>query len=399
MRKISFSPPDISDLEINEIVETLRSGWITTGPRTHLFEDKLSEYYGNSKTVCLNSATAALEMSLRVLGVGPGDEVITPAYTYTASASVIEHVGAKIVLIDSEPNTYELNYEQLAGAITEKTKAVIPVDIGGVMVDYDKVYEAVKSKKHLYHPSNDIQAQFDHVIVISDAAHSFGATYHGKKAGAAADLSCFSFHAVKNLTTAEGGAVTWIEGNGFDNEKLYTEFQLYSLHGQNKDAAAKLKPGAWEYDIIYPGYKCNMTDLTAAFGLKQLERFDSLIARRKQISEIYDEILLPTGIERMAHNREDRQGNYHLYLTRIPGIDHEKRCEIITKMAMEGVACNVHFKPLPMMTAYKNMGFDIADYPWAFKQYVNEITLPMHTLLTDEDAVYVAEMFRKTIKQ
>ena len=399
MRKISFSPPDISDLEINEVVEAMKSGWITTGPRTKLFEKKIAEYVGVSHAVCLNSATAALEMTLRILGVGPGDEVITSAYTYTSSVSVIYHVGAKIVLVDTAPGSFEIDYGKLADAITERTKVVIPVDIGGVMVDYDKVFAAVESKKHLYHPNNDIQALFDRPIVMADAAHSFGASYHGKKSGAVADFTSFSFHAVKNLTTAEGGAVTWLDRPGLDGDRLYKEYQLYSLHGQSKDAAAKLKPGAWEYDIIYPAYKCNMTDLTAAFGLKQLERFAGLIERRKRTAEIYDRILLPTGIQRIEHKRADRQGNYHLYLVRVPGITPAQRSDIITMMAERGIACNVHFKPLPMMTAYKNLGFDIRNYPNAYAQFANEITLPMHTLLTDEDAEYLAGTFAEMIGQ
>lgn len=398
-RNIQFSPPDISELEIEAVVEAMRSGWITTGPRTKEFERKISEYCGTDKTVCLNSATAALEMSLRILGVGPGDEVITSAYTYTASASVIEHVGAKIVLVDVEPGTYHIDYNALADAITEKTKVVIPVDIGGVMVDYDKVFAAVESKKSLYHPSaNEYQQMFDRPIVMADAAHSFGASWHGKMSGAVADITCFSFHAVKNLTTAEGGAVTWVNRDGLDNEKLYKEFQLLSLHGQNKDAHAKFGPGGWEYDIIYTGYKCNMTDMTAAFGLKQLERFPSLLLKRSEVYRIYDEKLLGLGIERMVHEGTDFQGNYHLYLTRMPGMTLEQRNDIMARMDNEfGIACNVHFKPLPMMTAYKNLGFDIKNFPYAYAQFLSEITLPMHTLLSDDDAEFVADRFAECI--
>ena len=391
--KIAFSPPDISEQEISEVVDALKSGWITTGPRTKLFERRISEYVGVSTAVCLYSATAALEMTLRVLGVGPGDEVITSAYTYTASASVIYHVGAKIVLVDTAPDSFEMDYQKLAEAITEKTKVVIPVDIGGVMCDYDRIIEVLESRKSLYRPQGMLQSLFDRPVILSDAAHSFGATYHGKKAGAVVDITCFSFHAVKNLTTAEGGAVVWLDRPGLDNEWLYEQFQLYSLHGQNKDAAAKLKPGAWEYDIILPAYKCNMTDLTAAFGLKQLERFDGLMARRREIAGLYDGVLLSGNIRRLEHNHSDRQGNYHLYLVNVPGISIERRNEIIVCMAEKGVACNVHFKPLPMMTAYKKLGFDIDNYPNAYKQYANEITLPMHTLLSDENAAYVAESF------
>jgi dTDP-4-amino-4,6-dideoxygalactose transaminase len=398
-RNISFSPPDISESEIDEVVAAMKSGWITTGPRTKLFESRLSEYIGCSKTICLNSATAALELTLRILGIGPGDEVITSAYTYTASASVIYHVGAKIVLIDTAPGSYEMDYHQLADAITEKTKAVIPVDIGGVMCDYDKILDAVASRKHLYCPANDIQALFDRPIIIADAAHSFGASYHGKKSGAVADFSCFSFHAVKNLTTAEGGAIVWIDRQGLDNEWLYQQLQLYSLHGQNKDAQAKLQPGAWEYDIIYPAFKCNMTDVTAAFGLKQLERFDGLMKRRAEIAGIYDHCILPLGISRLEHTDTNRQGNFHLYLTRIPGISTEQRNDIIVQMAVKGVACNVHFKPLPLMTAYRQLGFDISDYPNAYSQYANEITLPLHTLLNDEDVRYICQCFTKVSGQ
>jgi len=399
MRKIPFSPPDISDEEINEVVEAMRSGWITTGPRTKQFEKNISEYCGTSRTVCLNSATAALEMTLRVLGVGPGDEVITSAYTYTASASVIEHVGAKIVFVDTLPDSFELDYQQLEGAITERTKVVIPVDIGGVMVDYDKVFSAVENKKELFIAANKLQALYGRVIVMADAAHSFGSEYKGRKSGAVADFSCYSFHAVKNLTTAEGGAVTWLDRDGLDNDWLYQQYQLYSLHGQSKDAAAKLKPGAWEYDIVYTGYKCNMTDIAAAFGLKQLERFETLIDKRRHSAEIYDSIILPAGVQRLEQVRCDRQGNYHLYLVRIPGITVEQRSDIIMKMAECGIACNVHFKPLPMMTAYKNLGYEIENYPNAYAQYANEVSLPMHTLLSDEDAKYVAETFIKVLKE
>jgi dTDP-4-amino-4,6-dideoxygalactose transaminase len=396
---ISFSPPDISELEINEVVEAMKSGWITTGPRTKLFELKIAEYVGVPKAICLNSATAAMEMMLRVLGVGPGDEVITSAYTYTASASIIYHVGAKIILVDTAPDSYEMDYQKLADAITERTKVIIPVDIGGVMCDYDKVFAAAESKKCLYKPANAIQSLFGRPIIMADAAHSFGATYHGKKSGAVADFSCYSFHAVKNLTTAEGGSVVWIDRDGLDNDWLYEQFQLYSLHGQNKDAAAKLKPGAWEYDIMLPAYKCNMTDLTAAIGLKQLERFNNLTARRREIAEIYDKALLSHGVQLLEHEQNDRQGNYHLYLVRIPGITVEQRSEIITRMAESGVACNVHFKPLPMMTAYKNLGFNIKDYPNAYAQFVNEITLPLHTGLLNEDVEYVIEKYTAILKQ
>lgn len=398
---IPFSPPDITDMEIAEITSALKSGWITTGPKTKLFEKKIAEYCGTNKAACLNSATAALELMLRRLGVGPGDEVITSAYTYTASASVIHHVGAQIVFVDVEPGTYHIDYEKLEAAITERTKVVIPVDIGGVMVDYDRVYAAVESKRSLFRPNNDLQSLFGRVIVLADAAHSFGAVYHGKRAGAAADFTCFSFHAVKNLTTAEGGAVTWRSREGLDDEALYHWLMLYSLHGQSKDALSKMTCGAWEYDIVYPAYKCNMTDVTAAMGLVQLRRFDGLMNRRKHIIREYDRLLKPLGIERLEHFGgdcgQDYEGNGHLYLMRVPGIGEEERNEMIRKMARAGIACNVHFKPLPMHTAYKNLGFDIKDFPHAYQQYCNEITLPLHTLLTDEEVAYVAETARDII--
>lgn len=396
---IQFSPPDISELEIDEVVKAFRSGWITTGPKTKLFEQKIADFCGTSKAVCLNSATAALEMVLRILGVGPGDEVITSVYTYTASASTINHVGAKIVFVDTAKDSYEMDYEQLADAITEKTKVIVPVDIGGVICDYEKIYEIVESKKHLFTPNNDIQKAFGRIIVSADAAHSFGATRNGKKAGAFADFTSFSFHAVKNLTTAEGGAVTWRDQENIDNEYIYKEMMLWSLHGQSKDALNKMKLGSWEYDVVYPGYKCNMTDLTAAFGLAQLQRFDGLLARRRSIYDIYNKELEGLDCVRLEHDiSPDTQGNRHLYLLRINGIDENKRGEIIAEMAEQGIACNVHFKPLPMMTAYKNLGYDIKDYPNAKQQYSNEITLPMHTLLTDEEAIYVAKTLRKILE-
>lgn len=396
---IKFSPPDISDLEIEEVIKALRSGWITTGPKTKLFEQKIAEYCGNSKAVCLNSATAALELVLKVLGIGPGDEVITSVYTYTASASTINHVGAKIVFVDTAKDSYEMDYDKLADAITEKTKVIVPIDIGGVICDYDKIYEIIESKKHLFTPNNDIQKAFGRIVVSSDAAHSFGSTKNGKRAGAFADFTSFSFHAVKNLTTAEGGAVTWKDNENIDNEYIYKEMMLWSLHGQNKDALNKMKLGSWEYDIVYPGYKCNMTDITAAIGLSQLQRFEGLLARRNDIYKIYNRELVGLDCVRLEHDiSADTQGNCHLYMLRIKGIDENRRREIIDEMAEQGIACNVHFKPLPMMTAYKNLGYDIKDYPNAYKQYANEITLPMHTLLTDEEAVYVAKTLRKILE-
>lgn len=395
---IPFSPPDITDLEIQEVVTAMKSGWITTGPKTKLFEKKIAEYCGTSNTVCLNSATAALEMTLRVLGIGSGDEVITSAYTYTASASVIDHVGAKIVLVDVAAGSFHMDPEKLANAITEKTKVIIPVDIGGVMCDYDAIYEVLEAKKHLYYPGdNEYQKLFDRPIVVSDAAHSFGATYRGQKCGSVADFSCFSFHAVKNLTTAEGGAVTWIDRPGLDNDEAYNEFMLISLHGQSKDALAKMKPGAWEYDIVTTGYKCNMTDIMAAIGLVQLSRFDGLMAKRKHFIEMYDKALLHLGIRRMQHSGDDFMGNGHLYLMRLTGITEQRRNEIIVKMGEAGVACNVHFKPLPMHTAYKRLGFDIKDYPNSYRQYANEITLPLHTLLTDEQIEYVVDTLKSIL--
>jgi dTDP-4-amino-4,6-dideoxygalactose transaminase len=397
MRDIPFSPPDITRDEIEEVIKAMKSGWITTGPRTKLFERRIAEYIGVNKAACLNSATAAMELTLRILGVGPGDEVITSAYTYTASASIIDHVGAKIVLVDTAPDSYEMDYSQLADAITEKTKVIIPVDIGGKMCDYDTIYEVVESKRELFRPNNDIQRLFDRVIIMADSAHAFGAERKGMKAGQVADFTCFSFHAVKNLTTAEGGAVVWRNDLGLDDEWLYNQFMLYSLHGQSKDAMAKSRKGGWEYDILHLGYKCNMTDILASFGLIQLNRYDWLLKRRREIVEIYDSLLLPLGIEVLQHYGEDFSSTGHLYLTRIPGISEVERNEIIMRMAEDGVATNVHYKPLPMFTAYKNLGFDIKNYPNAYRQYANEITLPLHTLLSDEDIEYICDSFKYAI--
>jgi len=390
LRNIPFSPPDITEAEIAKVVAALKSGWITTGPRTKELEVRVAEYVGANKAVCLNSATACLELTLRILGVSPGDEVITSAYTYTASASIIHHVGAKIVLVDTAPDSYEMDYEKLADAITEKTKVIIPVDIAGKMCDYDKLYEVVDSKRHLFRANNDIQALFNRIIVMADSAHAFGATRKGKKCGQVADFTCFSFHAVKNLTTAEGGAVVWRNDLGLDDDFLYREYMLYSLHGQSKDALAKSQKGAWEYDIVYPGYKCNMTDVLAAIGLAQLRRYDSLLARRKELISLYSSLLHPLGIQTLEHYGEDFSSSGHLYLTRIPGINEQQRNEIILKMAEAGIATNVHYKPLPMFTAYKKLGFDIKDYPNAYAQYANEVTLPLHTLLSDNDIEYVS---------
>ena len=393
-RVVKFSPPDISEREIELVAEALRSGWITTGPKTKLFENEISKYCNTNKTVCLNSATAALELTLRVLGVGPGDEVITCAYTYTASASVIDHIGAKIVLVDCQKDSVEMDYDKMAEAITEKTKVIIPIDIAGIMCDYDKLYQKLEEKKHLYKPSNDIQRCFDRCIVLADGAHSFGATYKGKVAGSVADFTSFSFHAVKNLTTAEGGAVTWLDREGLDNDKLYKEYQLLSLHGQNKDALAKTQLGAWEYDIVYPAYKCNMTDIMAGIGLAQLERYNDLLLRRKEIINRYNEGLKDLNVQVLNHYDGNTNGSGHLYITRVINKTDEERREIIIKMAEKGIACNVHYKPLPLMTAYKKLGFDIKDYPNAYDFYHNEITLPLHTLLSDEDVDYVLEEFR-----
>lgn len=389
-REISFSPPDITDREIEAVVEVLRSGWITTGPKTKLFEKRIAEYVGVPRAVCLNSATAAMELTLRLLGVGPGDEVITSAYTYTASASVIHHVGARIVLVDTAPNSYEMDYEKLADAITERTKVIIPVDLAGKMCDYDAVFSAVESKRHLFRANNELQELFNRVIVMADAAHAFGATQNGKQCGQVADFTCFSFHAVKNLTTAEGGAVVWRDVPGLDHDDLYQKYMLYSLHGQSKDALSKAQKGSWEYDIMFPGYKCNMTDILASIGLAQLERYPELLKKRRELIESYDLLLRPRGIDALVHYGPSFASSGHLYMVRIPGIDEGQRNGIIIRMAEAGVACNVHYKPLPMLTAYRNLGFDINDYRNALKQYENEITLPLHTSLTTEDLEWVS---------
>ncbi len=397
--KIPFSPPDITELEIQYVTDAMRSGWITTGTRTKHFETMLSEYCGTSMTVCLNSATMAMELVLRMLGVGPGDEVITSAYTYTASASVIDHVGAKIVLVDTAPGSYFMDAEKLANAINRKTKAIIPVDLGGVMADYDQVFQAVESRRHLFRPKTGMQEAYGRPIVLGDAAHSIGASYKGKMCGSVADFTAFSFHAVKNLTTAEGGAITWRNSFAIDNVEVYRDFQLLSLHGQNKDALSKMRLGAWEYDVVHLGYKCNMTDMASAFGIAQLERFPEMTEKRMKTMAAYDEALLPLGLERLEHHGEHHQGNGHLYMVRIPGIDEQQRNEIIARMAEEGVACNVHFKPLPMFSAYQKLGFDIANYPNAYAQYRNEITLPMHTLLTERDVQYIIDTLKAVLTE
>lgn len=398
-RSISFSPPDIGQSEIDEVVQVLKSGWITTGPKTKLFESQIAAYCGTKKAVCLNSATAGLELALRILGVGEGDEVITSAYTYTASASVIEHVGAKIVLCDIASGGYEMDYDKLPDLITEKTKVIIPVDIAGKICNYDKLYEIVKASANKFKPNGAIQEKFGRVILLADAAHSFGAERHGLKSGNIADISVFSFHAVKNLTTAEGGAVTWRETSAIDDEAFYHEFMLWSLHGQSKDALAKTKKGAWEYDIKMCGMKCNMTDIMAAIGIAQLKRYSSILNRRREIIGRYDEVIKNKLAETLDHYGDDYASSGHLYLTNVFGADEGSRNRIITKMAERGVAANVHYKPLPMHTAYKNLGFDIKDYPQAFMRYANELTLPLHTLLTDDDAEYVAEVYSNAIKE
>ena len=389
--KIPFSPPDITEQEILLVSEALRSGWITTGPRTKEFEQLIALCCGTTRAVCLNSATACMESILRVLGVGPGDEVITSAYTYTASCSVICHVGATPVLVDTKPGSFEMDYEKMAEAVTERTKVVIPVDLGGVPCDYDAVFKAVESRKHLFHPNNDLQKAFGRVIVMADAAHAFGAKWHGKMVGEVADFTSFSFHAVKNLTTAEGGALTWKlpSDSAIDEDELYKQFQLLSLHGQSKDALAKTQLGAWEYDIVAPYYKCNMTDVMAAIGLAQLKRYPEMLYRRRQIIKRYNEAFKDLPMQVLDHYNDEHISSGHLYITRLLECTSEQRNEVIIKMAERGIACNVHYKPLPMMTAYKAMGFDIKDYPNAYDMFHNEMTLPLHTHLTDEQVEYV----------
>ena len=397
-RRIKFSPPDITEEEIEEVAETLRSGWITTGPRTKKLEKLIAEWLGTEKCVCLNSQTACAEMALRILGIGPGDEVITSAYTYTATAAVIDHVGAKIVLVDCEPDSFDINYDQVEAAITEKTKAIIPIDIGGKPCDYVKLREIVERKKGLFKPSNDIQRAMGRISINADCAHSFGASRNGEMAGNLADFSSFSFHAVKNFTTAEGGALTWKTIPGIDNDEIYHQLQLLSLHGQSKDALAKTQLGAWEYDVIGPWFKCNMTDIMAAIGLVQFNRYPELLQERKAINEAYDNVFKPLGLDVVSHYTNELTSSGHLYLVRIPGITLEQRNEIITKMAEQGITCNVHYKPLPMHTAYKNLGFDIKNYPNAYNRYSNLIPLPNHTLMEKEDVEYVIEKFRDVVE-
>ena len=396
---ISFSPPDMSDMEIQEVADTIKSGWITTGPKTKELERQIAKYVGVNRCVCLNSQTACGEMALRVLGIGAGDEVIVPAYTYSASASIVDHVGAKIVFVDVQEGCLEMDYDKMEAAITEKTKAIIPVDLGGVPCDYDKIFAIVEKKKALFQPKNEIQKAIGRVAVCADTAHAFGASWHGKMCGSIADFSSFSFHAVKNFTTAEGGALTWRTIPGIDDEEIYHKLQLLSLHGQSKDALAKTKLGAWEYDIVGPWFKCNMTDIMAGIGLAQMKRYPAMLARRKDIISRYDAAFKPLGIEVLDHYNDNHQSSGHLYITRIPGAGLEERQEIIVKMAEAGIATNVHYKPLPMMTAYKNLGFDIKDYPNAYKRFVNEITLPLHTCLTDEEVEYIIENYCKIVKE
>ena len=396
---IPFSPPDITEEEIQAVAEVMRSGWITTGPKTKQFEKEIAAYCHTQKAVCMNSATACLEMTLRLFGIGEGDEVIVPAYTYTASASVVCHVGATLKLVDCAPGSFHLDYDALEQAVTEKTKAIIPVDIAGVMVDYDRIRALAERKKALFHPASPLQEALGRILILADSAHGFGAKRNGKMSGECADFTSFSFHAVKNLTTAEGGGLVWRDIPGVDNEELYHKLMLLSLHGQSKDALAKTKLGAWEYDIVGPWYKCNMTDVVAGIGLAQMKRYKGLLARRREIIGKYDAAFKPLGIKVLDHYNDEHQSSGHLYITRVPGITSEQRSEIITKMAEKGVACNVHYKPLPMMTAYKNLGFDIKNYPNAYENFSNEITLPLHTKLTDEEVDYVIEQFSRIVKE
>lgn len=400
IRNIPFSPPDISNREIELVTEVLKSGWLTTGPKTKEFERQLAAYLGADKTVCLNSATAALELALRVLGIGEGDEVIVPAYTYTASCSVIEHVGATPVLVDIQENHYEMNYDLLEQAITPATKVIIPVELGGVPCDYTRIFEVVEKKKDLFSANNALQAHFNRIIVVSDSAHAMGTTINGLSVAQVADFASYSFHAVKNLTTAEGGCITWNPANELDSEAMYKEFQVYSLHGQTKDALAKIKPGSWEYDIVIPGYKCNMADVMAAIGLGQLERYPELLERRKEIVRQLDAgLAVDSRIQVLQHEGENYQSSRHLYITRIKGASYDQRGEIIIKMAERGISCNVHYKPLPLLTAYQNMGFKMEDYPNAYRFFENEVTLPLHGLLSDEDVDYIVQNYLEVIQE
>ena len=396
---IPFSPPDMSEAEVKEVTEAILSGWITTGPRTKELERQIAAYIGTNRAVCLNSQTACAEMALRLLGITAGDEVIVPAYTYTASASIVAHVGAKIVFVDVQPDSLEMDYEAVEAAITPRTKAIIPVDLAGIPCDYDRLMQIVESKRSLYQAANDIQQALGRVAICADAAHAFGASRKGQMVGSIADFTAFSFHAVKNLTTAEGGALTWKSISGIADDEIYHMVQLYSLHGQSKDALAKTKLGAWEYDIVGPWYKCNMTDIAAAIGLVQMKRYAGMLQRRKEIIQHYDKALKAIGIETLNHYCEEHQSSGHLYITRVPNITTAERQTIIEQMAERGIATNVHYKPLPMMTAYKNMGFNINNYPNAYTHFANEITLPLHTRLTDEEIEYIIGNYIEIVKQ
>jgi len=396
---ISFSPPDISELEIEEVADSLRSGWITTGPKTKLLEKKVAEYVGTERACCLNSQTACAELALRVMGIGEGDEVIVPAYTYTASASVVCHVGAKLVLVDVQKDNLEMDYSALESAITTCTKAIIPVDIAGIPCDYNRIFEIVKNKKAIFNPNSDLQKSLGRIAIMSDAAHAFGAKFGGKMIGSVADFTSFSWHAVKNFTTAEGGALTWNTVDGVDNEDIYKQIQLLSLHGQSKDALAKTQLGAWEYDIVGTWYKCNMTDIAASIGLAQFKRYGNMLKRRREIINLYDSALKPMGVDVLTHYTDSYDSSGHLYITQIPGITEIERNEIIIKMAERGVACNVHYKPLPMHTAYKKLGFDIKDFPMAYSHYAKEITLPLHTRLKDEEIEYIISNYTDVLKE
>ena len=398
---IPFSPPDITEAEVREVASALLSGWITTGPKTKELERRVAAFCGTDYAVCLNSQTACSEMTLRLLGVGPGDEVITTAYTYTATASVVCHVGAKLILIDTQRDSLEMDYDAMEAAITERTKAIIPVDLAGIPCDYERIFAAVERKRHLYQadPNNDIQTALGRILVLADTAHAFGARLGDRPLGCVADFSSFSFHAVKNLTTAEGGALTWNEIPGISSADIYKRMQLLSLHGQSKDALAKVQLGAWDYDIVGTWYKCNLTDIAAAVGLAQMNRYEQMLQRRREIIGVYDAALKPLGVQVLDHYNDRHTSSGHLYLTRVPGISVQQRNEIIQKMAARGIACNVHYKPLPMHTAYKNLGFKLEDYPNAYAQFANEITLPLHTQLTDEQAAYVAENYVEILKE
>ena len=398
-KNIPFSPPSINQEDINNVIEVLKSGWITTGPKTKQFEKDITNFVNSARTVALNSCTAALEMTLRLLGIGKDDEVIVPAYTYTATAASVFHVGANIKMIDTAENSYEMDYKALANSITEKTKAIIPVDIAGKPVNYDEIFKIVEEKQNLFKANNQFQKAFNRIVVIADGALSFGAKYKGKIIGSVADFTCFSFHAVKNLTTAEGGAVTWKLNKNLDDDEVYNQYMLLSLHGQSKDALAKTQAGNWEYDIVAPLYKCNMTDIQSAIGIAQLERYKEILNRRKEIISIYDEILNKNNINILKHYEQERESSGHLYLTRVSGISAEERNPIIKKMAEKGISTNVHYKPLPLLTAYKNLGFNIINYPNAYNQFVNEISLPLHLQITDEDAKYVAKTYLDVIDE